>query len=144
MNLNMINVAKASNVVKATVPSSVAEKLLSGQQQDHHAAAAGTLLHHTSGSSNPVEADVRREINRRIRALSESGRIFEEHAEYKDSSKDAEDAMLIVQVRVLLCPVCTHGRSKGDVFFPSSGQGPRSIGRCQARGALHRDQNNHP
>ena len=59
---------------------------------------AAPVRNSNNNNKNQMEADVRREIHRRIQALSDSGQIFEEHAEYNDSAKDAEDARLIVQV----------------------------------------------
>ena len=94
VNLNSINVAKARAMVKDAVPGSVVDSLLQGQQELPSAQEHGAFAR-----NNPIEADVRREINRRIQALSESGQIFEDHAAYNNSEKDAEDARLIIQVQ---------------------------------------------
>ena len=82
-------------MVKDSVPPGVVENLLQGQQ--HQLSASDHHSRHAN-HNNSLEADVRREINRRIQALSDSGKTFEDGVEYQDNDKDAEDAKLIVQV----------------------------------------------
>ena len=85
-----------------------------------------------------MEADVRNEINRRIQVLSKSGKTFEDHAEYKDSEKDAEDARIIIQVVTPLCRTFSHQDSwpiqHACALF--TGQGPSSHGCGSARRAI--------
>jgi hypothetical protein len=60
--------------------------------------------------------DVRRDILRRMASMSQSGCIFEEGARYVDSTRDAEDARLIVQG---IDPASVEATKRGDIFFES-------------------------
>jgi hypothetical protein len=104
VNLNTINVAKARAVIKDSVPANVVDDLMQGHGQlslssDQLSFSENTT---TTNARNPVEADVRRDMHRRIQALCISGKVFEDDAEYQDNEKDAEDAKLIVQVSLYI------------------------------------------
>lgn len=116
VNINSIDAAKAGVILASTVQPVVLNSLV-GES------SSSSLLSNSSSSSkgriaggwgkNPLEAEVKRDIMRRIEALWESRSTFEPHSEYVDSMKDADDARLIVQG---IDPAAAEAARNGERF----------------------------
>jgi hypothetical protein len=96
------------------MPGSVLNSLV--EQAGGIACNASSSMSSADIANNPVREDVRRDILRRMASMSQSGCIFEEGARYVDSTRDAEDARLIVQG---IDPASVEATKRGDIFFES-------------------------
>lgn len=99
VNINTINAAKASVLVRGFAPSSAADSLsvASANNQENAASHSQQPVDVLHDSNHPVRLEVRMELHRRMEALVKSGQTFEDHAAYVDNDRDAEDARLILQ-----------------------------------------------
>lgn len=117
-NSNRVNVAKARQTLEHKMPRDVLDDLV--QSSGRGAADASQSSSSSSGESkrgffkDPLEAEAKRDIHRRMQALSQSGQVFEEDRLYKNDATAAEHAKLIVQGKD---PAAVEAARQGKRFF---------------------------